>query len=203
MVKMKLFFPALFALLALALPLVAPLPAEAVDVAPSKRTTPQKFIDPGGKRLRIFGGDPGRINKANNFDLETFKTELKFKQDSISLGTTEDDLDTPNAGAVVIPTFSVINNGDKTATLEFPDAQRFDLRVLNPAGQVVYVWSADKVFVEAIGKSIINSKDKISFRERIPLSTFSPPAHPGPYVLEAVLANYPQITARATFNVVP
>lgn len=187
--------------LALGLSLTLPaLPAKAVDVSPSKRTTPQKFIDPGGKRFRIFGGNPDRINTANNFDLKDFKTELKFKQENVSLGEGADD---PSFTTVVVPTFSVLNVGKGPATLEFPDAQRFDLRILNSAGQVVYVWSADKVFVEAIGKSMINANDKISFREKIPLESFSPAARPGPYVLEAVLANYPQITARGTFNVVP
>jgi len=187
--------------LALGFALLAPVsPTLAVDVAPSKRTTPQKFIDPGGKRFRIFGGDPDRINKANNFDLKDFKTELKFKQENVSLGEGAGD---PSFTTVVVPTFSVINTSKGPATLEFPDAQRFDLRILNSAGQVVYVWSADRVFVEAIGKSIINPSDKISFREKIPLEAFSPAARPGPYVMEAVLANYPQVTARGTFNVVP
>lgn len=187
--------------LALGFTLAVPvLPVMAVDVSPSKRTTPQKFIDPGGKRFRIFGGDPARINKANNFDLKDFKTEIKFKQENVSLGEGGDD---PSFTTVVVPTFSVHNIGKGPATLEFPDAQRFDLRILNSAGQVVYVWSADKVFVEAIGKSMINANDKISFREKIPLKAFSPAARPGPYVMEAVLANYPQITARGTFNVVP
>ncbi|MEM1057758.1 MAG: BsuPI-related putative proteinase inhibitor [Verrucomicrobiota bacterium] len=187
------------------LPLLAvlALPAEsalAVDVSPSKRTTPQKFIDSGGKRFRIFGGDPSRINKANDFDLKSFKTELNFKENPVSMTPS---VEAPDAQPVLTATFSVINDTDKTATLEFPDAQRFDLRVLDPAGNVVYVWSADKVFVEAVGKSIINAKDKISFRQNIPLETFTPAPSPGLYTMEAVLANYPQVTARGQFSVVP
>jgi len=189
-----LFASTLSALLAL------PPATWAVDVAPSKRTTPQKFIDAGGKRFKIFGGDPERINRANDFDLKDFKTELKFKENPVSMKV--DPTAPASSQPILTATFSVLNEGKGPATLEFPDAQRFDLRILDGNGKVVYIWSSDKVFVEAVGKSIINAKDKISFREKIPLSTISGAA-PGKYTMEAVLANYPQITARGEFVITP
>jgi hypothetical protein len=190
---MKRFFPVFWAL-ALA-------SGHAVDVHPSREVQPEKFREPGGKRFSIFAGDPNRIQKANEIKFEDFEAKLEVTPNPLSL---ESAKNSPGNRPMIKVVFSVKNtNPKKTYTLSFPDAQRYDIRVKDAAGNAVYTWSSDKEFVQSVGTILLNASDKISFTETIALGEFASPPAPGAYTVEAVLGNYPEITAKIPLTVNP
>ena len=190
---MKRFFPVFWAL-ALA-------SAHAVDVSPSREVQPEKFREPGGKRFSIFAGDPGRIQKANEIKFDDFETKLEVTPNPLSLEAAKNS---PGNRPMIKVVFSVKNiHAKKTYTLSFPDAQRYDIRVKDSAGNAVYTWSADKEFVQSVGTILLNASDKISFTENIALGEFAAPPSPGIYTVEAVLGNYPEITAKVPLTLSP
>lgn len=171
----------------------------AVDVSPSRQTVPKKHYDPGGKRFSIFAGDPERIKRANKVDVKSFESTLKVTPDTFSKATQAEKLAEPTLKI----SFSVRNKGKKTYTLSFPNSQRFDIAITDKEGNVVYLWSEDKIFTEDIGASMLNPEDHISFRENVPLGHFENGAKPGEYTVNAVLHNYPEIIAKAPLVIAP
>lgn len=176
------------------------LPVLAVEVDPSKNTVPEKQRDPGGKRFDIFSGDPKRIQKANAIDFADFETKIEVTPSPLSLKAAAE---APTGRPSIKVTLSVRNKGKRTYTLSFPNSQRYDMTVKDAAGQAVYTWSSDKMFVDQIGTILINSGDIISYTETIALSDFSTPAAPGNYTVEATMNNYPELSARAPLSIVP
>jgi len=166
----------------------------AADVSPSRETVPQKFREPPGGRFSIFSGDPDRIKKANRVDLDKFETEIKVENPKVSLS---------EPGAMVKVTFSIKNIGKKAYTLSFPNAQRFDIAVADAEGNVLYLWSEDKIFIEEVGASMLNPLDRITFVETIPLAHFRPKAKTGSYTVAAVLSNYPELIAKTNVEIEP
>lgn len=67
--------------------------------------------------------------------------------------------------------------------LTFPSGQRFDLRLWNDRGEIVYTWSADKLFAQVLTHDQVGPGEKtFAFRAEVP----NPP--PGRYLAEAWLA---------------
>jgi len=113
--------------------------------------------------------------------------------------TSQGSLATDNIKANLI----IKNIGKRTYTLSFPNAQRYELKVLNPAGQLVYQWSLDKKFTEDVGIVMVNPTDRIGYTENISLSSLYAPLMLGNYSIEMSMANYPEIVAKAVFKVLP
>ena len=68
-------------------------------------------------------------------------------------------------------------------TLTFPSGQRYDLRIWNDRGQIVYTWSADKLFAQVL------TTEKVGPGERTFAFVANVPNLPaGRYVAEAWLA---------------
>jgi hypothetical protein len=174
--------------------------AQALDVMPSKRVVPEKFIDPGGKQLNILNGDPKRIQKANAINFADFEKKLELSPQVISLSAAKEN---PDSRPVVKVTFSIKNTGKKTYTLSFPDAQRYDITVKDASGKSIYTWSADKEFAQSIGTLLVNYSDRLTYSETLSLGEFFTPPMPGSYTVEAVMSNYPQIRAAALLIIEP
>ena len=68
-------------------------------------------------------------------------------------------------------------------TLNFPSGQRYDLRIWNDKGQVVYTWSADKLFPQ-----VLSRKTSGLARTTFPFIATVPNLPAGRYVAEAWLA---------------
>ena len=168
------------------------LPGPAIDVNPSKNTIPQSFYDGGGNHFSIFNGDPKRIQRANEVDPKMFDAKLEISPNPMSLAQAK----TVGPNPSVKISFSVHNHGKKTYTLSFPTAQRWDFRIVNAQGGVVYTYTDDHEFVQVVGSSMVNFDDKISYSEDVDFNSMSLPLTPGTYTVEAVLSNYPEITAR-------
>jgi hypothetical protein len=178
---------------------IAGLHLGAIDVSPSKDTIPRSSFDTGGNRFSIFNGDPKRIQRANAVDPTAFDSQMVISPNPLPLESTK--ITTPNP--VIKLTFIVHNHGKKTYTLSFPTAQRWDFRILNTSGQPLYVYSDNCDFEQKVGISMVNHEDKLTYTELVELSDLTSPLVPGTYSVEAVLANYPEIKAKAALVVQP
>ena len=167
--------------------------ASAIDINPSKTTVPRSSWDTGGNHFSIFNGDPKRIQRANAVDPGSFDTKLEVLPNPMSLQKAK--MVAPNPSVKI--TFSVRNHAKKTYTLSFPTAQRWDFRILNAAGTIVYTYSDDHEFVQTVGTSMVNQDDKLVYTESVDFDDMTAPLTPGTYKVQAVMANYPEMAAQA------
>jgi hypothetical protein len=167
------------------------LPGPAIDVSPSKDTIPRSFYDGGGNHFTIFNGDPKRIQRANEVDPKMFDAKVEISPNPMSLAQAK----TVGPNPSVKISFSVHNHGKKTYTLSFPTAQRWDFRIVNAGGGVVYTYTDDHDFVQVVGSSMVNYDDKLCYSEEVDFNSMSLPLNPGTYTIQAVLSNYPEIRA--------
>jgi Intracellular proteinase inhibitor len=185
-------------LLSATLILLAGLPElHAIDVSPSKDTIPRSSFDTGGNHFSIFNGDPKRIQRANAVDPHAFDCKVMLAPNPFSLAAVKTA--GPNPSLKIV--FTVHNHAKKTYTLSFPTAQRWDFRIRNAAGTVIYTYSDNCDFEKKVGISMVNNDDKLSYTESVELSDLDAPLTPGSYSIEAVLANYPEMKAEAPFVV--
>jgi hypothetical protein len=171
--------------------------ASAIDVNPSKDTIPRSSFDTGGNRFSIFNGDPKRIQRANAVDPKAFDSAVVISPNPLSLKAAT--LAGPNPSVKI--TFSVRNHAKKTYTLSFPTAQRWDFRIINAAGGVVYTYTDDHEFVQVVGTSMVNEGDKLCFSESIEFNDMTLPLTPGVYTVQAILSNYPEMHAQTQLTV--
>ena len=104
---------------------------------------------------------------------------------------------------VIKITFSIHNHAKKTYTLSFPTAQRWDFRILDPAGAPVYVYSENCEFEQKVGTSMVNNDDKLVYTETVEFGDLNGTLAPGTYTVESVLANYPEMHASTKLTVQP
>lgn len=173
--------------------------ALAIDINPSKNNQPPSFWESGGNKFSIFNGDPKRIQRANAVDAKSFDTKLELSPDPLSIKTLKTGA--PNPSFKI--TFSAHNHAKKTYTLSFPTAQRWDFRITNAAGVVIYTYSENCEFEQKVGASMVNNDDRLVYSETVDFDDLSQPLAPGTYTVEAVLANYPEIHAQAQLTVQP
>ena len=69
--------------------------------------------------------------------------------------------------------------------LTFPSTQRFDLQLRNSRGEVLYTWSADKLFAQVIETEHVQGV--LQYEAEIPLSTSTGQLPPGKYTVEGWL----------------
>ncbi len=171
--------------------------AVAIDVDPSKKTVPRKFFDPtGGKGLNLFAGDPKRIERANAVRKEDFEISMAFQPEQLAVpASSKESLPQIRAGLVVR------NISKRPKTLAFNNSQRVDVLVRSAEGKEIYRWSADKMFMDVLGTSMVMPGEKVAFLVDVPLSAWRGRPRPKQQVaFTAVLANYPEFTA--TTNIV-
>jgi hypothetical protein len=173
--------------------------ARALDINPSKNNQPPSFWDTGGNRFSIFNGDPKRIQRANEVDPKAFDEKLDVSPNPLALGA----LKAASPNPVIKLSFSVHNHSKKTYTLSFPTAQRWDFRILNPAGTPIYTYSDNCEFEQKVGSSMVNNDDKLEYVETVQFGDLLAPLAPGTYTVESVLANYPEMRATTKLTVVP
>jgi hypothetical protein len=189
---------ALASLLSVVLGVVIIVPAWAIDVSPSKNTVPERFRNPPGKRFSLFSGDPTRVQQANEVVVERFRVEVSLEPASFSLKEL-------NEGKAIemTATLRVTNrDSDKSYTLSFADAQRYDLAITTLDDRLIYLWSADKEFAQVVGSSFVNSGETLAYRQTIPLREIRSKFAPGTvYQVKMILANYPELIAAAALRV--
>ncbi len=174
--------------------------AFAIEVNPSKDTLPASAWDSsGGNHFSIFNGDPKRIQRANAVDPKSFDSKVEVSPNPLSLKAVKSV--GPNPSIKI--TFSVHNHGKKTYTLSFPTTQRWDFRIVNASGGVVYTYTDDHAFLQTVGTSMVNHDDKLVYPESVAFDDMTLPLNPGVYTVQAILANYPEINATTQLTVQP
>ncbi len=175
-------------------------PASAIDVNPSKDTLPASAWDTSsGNHFSIFNGDPKRIQRANAVDPKSFDSKVEVSPNPLSLKAVK--AGGPNPSIKI--TFSVHNHAKKTYTLSFPTTQRWDFRIINSSGGVVYTYTDDHAFLQTVGTSMVNNDDKLAYSENVDFDDMTLPLTPGTYTVQALLANYPEINAQVQLTVQP
>jgi hypothetical protein len=174
--------------------------APAIDINPSKNNQPPGFWESGsGNSFSIFNGDPKRIQRANAVDPKSFDTKVDVSPNPFSLKALK--AVAPNPSLKI--TFSVHNHAKKTYTLSFPTAQRWDFRIVDATGKVLYVYSDNCQFEQTVGTSMVNNDDRLVYTETVDFDDLSEPFAPGTYTIQTFLANYPAMHAEAQITVQP
>ncbi|MCE0521894.1 MAG: BsuPI-related putative proteinase inhibitor [Methylacidiphilales bacterium] len=173
--------------------------ATAIDINPSKDNQLPSFWEDSGNHFSIFNGDPKRIQRANAVDPKSFDSMVNVSPNPLSLKALKATAPNPS----VKLTFSVHNHAKKTYTLSFPTAQRWDFRILNAAGAVLYLYSDNCEFEKTVGTSMVNNDDTLVYMESVDFADLNQPFVPGVYTVQAVMANYPEIRAQTQLTVQP
>jgi integral membrane sensor domain MASE1 len=95
------------------------------------------------------------------------------------------------------------NATGREVTLRFPSAQRFDL-VVRRAGRVVWQWSADMMFAQALASQVLAAGDSLVFEAEWDQS-FQDGTNPvlGAYTVQGVVKALPELaTEEKTFGIV-
>ncbi len=174
----------------------------AIDVSPSKRVVPEDFTNPKGKKFSIFSGDPERVQRANEVKVQDFEGSLEFSKKEYSVAQLKNG---SNKNPILELLFRVENKADRSYTLSFPDAQRYDIMIQDPKGEVIYMWSEDKTFVKEVGKLFVNKQEKVTFTPDPPveITPFLEKLQAGTYKVTVILSNYSEIRAQGDWVVKP
>jgi len=92
------------------------------------------------------------------------------------------------------------NLGKVPLTLDFPTDQRVEILLRNPAEMVLTKWSENHAFKETPGTLVINSDEKIEYKESIATRELAPNKV---YIVEIFFPNYPELRARQKFMTAP
>lgn len=90
---------------------------------------------------------------------------------ALSLGT-----DRVAPGDSIPLTLHVVNGTTEPLILEFTSSQRYELWLAPATGEPIWTWSADKLFMQALGQDTIAPGDTIQFADVVPA-----PSEPGTY----------------------
>jgi hypothetical protein len=89
--------------------------------------------------------------------------------------------------------YTLRNNSNKLIRLDFPTSQRMDILTRDSTGQVIDRWSDDRAFQPQEGIIIINPKERIEYREKVPTRDMKAD---NSYTIQAEVAGYPEYTAQ-------
>jgi hypothetical protein len=78
---------------------------------------------------------------------------------------------------------TLTNRSGSNLVLDFPSGQRYDFQVKDARGEVIYTWSATRLFPAVTGQEIV--KDELVWTETFSAGTL----RPGQYTLEGRVAN--------------
>lgn len=88
--------------------------------------------------------------------------------------------------------YTLRNNTGKLIRLDYPTSQRIDIVTRDENGNVIDRWSDDRAFKPQEGIVVINPKERIEYREKIPTREMKPGQ---PYTIQAEIVGYPEYTA--------
>lgn len=88
--------------------------------------------------------------------------------------------------------YTLRNNTGKLIRLDYSTSQRVDLLTKDASGQVINRWSDDRAFKPQDGIVIINPKERIEYREKVPTRDMKAGQT---YTIQAEVIGYPDYTA--------
>jgi hypothetical protein len=89
-------------------------------------------------------------------------------------------------------TYTLRNNTSKLIRLDYQTSQRIDILTKDANGNVIDRWSDDRAFKPQEGIVILNPKERIEYREKIPTRDMKPGES---YTIQAEVIGYPEYTA--------
>jgi hypothetical protein len=110
---------------------------------------------------------------------EVSTPEIRF---SLSLDSAIYPVDPKGPAPEMIARFTLRNTTPDPIMLQFPSGQSYDLKIRNEKGEVVYAWSADKIFAQMFRTETFNPGER-NYVVRVPL----PSLPTGKYVVDAYL----------------
>lgn len=75
-------------------------------------------------------------------------------------------------GALLL-TLTLSNNGKEPVTIRHNSGQKFDFKLFDKAGAVLYTWSADLMFTQALTETVIQPGDKAVFSAQIDAAQYA------------------------------
>jgi hypothetical protein len=90
--------------------------------------------------------------------------------------------------------FEVTNKSKRVVNLPFTTAKRYEMRVMNRGGRVVFDSSAERAYAQVLGTVMINPNDCVVYEEVVSL-----PA--GNYLVQAHVVGHEALYAEGEFSV--
>jgi len=97
---------------------------------------------------------------------------------------------TVSSGEPIVMTLSVTSRARRKVDLRFHSGQRYDFAIRDGKGQVVWRWSAGRVFTQALGRETLAPGTTLAWQE-----TFQGTLDPGTY---DIVGTVPMIKAQLT-----
>ncbi|MDQ3314127.1 MAG: BsuPI-related putative proteinase inhibitor [Verrucomicrobiota bacterium] len=95
---------------------------------------------------------------------------------------------------------TLANKAKRPITLEFPNAQRFEVYLRNSAEKILTTWSDNHAFAESIGTVLINPQEHIEYAETIATRELTPNKV---FIAEVFFPKYPELRIRQKFLTAP
>ncbi len=95
---------------------------------------------------------------------------------------------------------TLTNKGKRPTTLEFPDAQRFEVYLRNSAETILTTWSDNHAFADVVGSVFINPQERIQYAETIATRELMPNKV---FICEVFFPKYPELRVRQKFLTAP
>jgi hypothetical protein len=95
---------------------------------------------------------------------------------------------------------TLTNKSKHAVTLDFPNDQRIDIHLMNPAEVVLTRWSDNHAIKEKPGTLLINPQEHVEYKETIATRDLSPDKV---YTVEVFFPKYPELRVRQKFLTAP
>lgn len=95
---------------------------------------------------------------------------------------------------------TLTNRAKRPITLEFPDTQRFEIYLRNPAETILTTWSDNHAFAEVLGSVFINPQEHIEYNETIATRELAPNKV---FICDVFFPRYPELRVRQKFLTAP
>ena len=95
---------------------------------------------------------------------------------------------------------TITNKSRRPITLEFPNAQRFEIYLRNSSEKILITWSDNHAFAENPGTVLINPQEYIDYAETIATRELTPNRV---FIAEVFFPQYPELRLRQKFRTAP
>ncbi|MBA3272272.1 MAG: hypothetical protein H0T11_00165 [Chthoniobacterales bacterium] len=95
---------------------------------------------------------------------------------------------------------TMANKSKRPITLEFPDAQRIEINLMNSTEKVLTTWSENHAFAQVAGTVLINPQEHIEYAETIATRELTPNKV---FIAEVFFPKYPELRVRQKFLAAP
>ena len=88
--------------------------------------------------------------------------------------------------------YSLKNQSKRAWQMSFPTSQHWELVMKDRSGQKLYIWSEDRIFTESPSVVVINPRERLEMRVKVPTRDM---VRGGDYRVEVEMVGYPETAA--------